>query len=220
MTALTDDLNEYASGEQHTESTWIDVAVHASRVLNEADDVVFVTPDELAEGGSTVDHARGDGKRIVVVPGKVAAKLAGETNASGQPIRTLERYKREWEDSFEFHFIEIDELDEAELATYRTLDRLLELVGVEHGRWEVLVTETMRPGMPDREAGLWQPSDRRIVIRRDQLHDLADWSATFLHEVAHARSGADDATIEFEQHLTELLGRLAATVLTLDAATP
>ena len=37
--------------------------------------------------------------------------------------------------------------------------------------------------------GLWQPGDKTIVVRRDQLAALATYAGTLLHELAHALSG-------------------------------
>jgi hypothetical protein len=48
------------------------------------------------------------------------------------------------------------------------------------------------------------------AIRRDQLKSLDAFAGVLLHEIAHARSGCDDVTREFENELTELLGVAAA----------
>ena len=78
----------------------------------------------------------------------------------------------------------------------------------------VLVSETMRlndAGSP--VLGIWEPDERRIVIRRDQLSGIASYAGTLLHEIGHMVSGTSDGTLDFEQVLSELLGRVAATVL-------
>jgi hypothetical protein len=53
----------------------------------------------------------------------------------------------------------------------------------------------------------------RYVIRRDQLSGIASYAGTLLHEMGHMVSDASDGTLEFELVLSELLGRVAATVL-------
>ena len=78
----------------------------------------------------------------------------------------------------------------------------------------VLISETMRlDDVGDPVLGVWESADRRIVIRRDQLSGIASYAGTLLHEIGHMASGASDGTLEFEQVLSELLGRMAATVL-------
>ena len=51
------------------------------------------------------------------------------------------------------------------------------------------------------------------MIRRDQLIGIASYAGTLLHEIGHMVSGTSDGTLEFEQALSELLGRVAETVL-------
>lgn len=209
MGALIADLGEFQSGAQHTESTWVDVALHASRVVSATGEVVFVTPNQLAAGGPLFDYARSEGRRLLVVPTKVADRLRGEVDILGQPIRTLEVYAREWQRSFRFEFVEADELSEPERAVLARVPDVFALLGLAPDRWDVLVSETMRPGAKGADAaGLWD--GERIVIQRQELSSLRRFCATLLHEVAHARTGADDATLEFEQALTDQLGVLGA----------
>jgi hypothetical protein len=61
---------------------------------------------------------------------------------------------------------------------------------------------------------VYEREKKRIVIRRDQLVNEARFCGTLLHELAHARSGETDQTIEFENELTRLLGFLAAASMT------
>jgi hypothetical protein len=56
-------------------------------------------------------------------------------------------------------------------------------------------------------AGLWEPSNHRIIIKRSELRSLEAFAGTLLHEITHARTGYDDVTREFEHGLTEALGK-------------
>jgi hypothetical protein len=211
MSLLADDLSNFESGAQHTESTWLDIAVHASRVLNATDDVVFVTPAELGAGGPMFDYARDEGKRLVVVPSKVAAKLVGLTDLDGNELRTLDAYTRDRARSFTFTWVDPDDLTRDEREVFGQLDDVLRLAGLPPGRWPVLISETMRPtaGGGCETVGLWQPDEGRIVIRRDQLASLPDFCGTVLHEMVHATSGEHDASLGFEEALTTMLGTVA-----------
>jgi hypothetical protein len=214
MLQLAEDLGEFETGDQHTESSWVDIGVHASRVLNAQDDVVFVTASELASGGAMFDYARDEGKRLLVVPDKVAGKLAGESDVAGNEIMTLDTYARERTKSFVFSFVGPDELTAAERRVFDATDEVFRLAGVKPGRWPVMVSTTMRPTVAQRqEVGLWDAAEGRVVIRRDQLRDLASYSGTLLHELTHALSGHPDATLEFEEALTDRLGSIAAGVV-------
>jgi hypothetical protein len=80
---------------------------------------------------------------------------------------------------------------------------------------EIRISATMRTEtFSHQEAeGIWQPTDQRIIIKRDQLKDLRAYAGTLLHEAAHAISGATDISEEFETELTELLGTIAKNTL-------
>jgi hypothetical protein len=52
------------------------------------------------------------------------------------------------------------------------------------------------------DAGLWEPSNRQIIIKRSELRSLEAFAGTLLHSVVHARTGHDDVTREFENELT------------------
>jgi hypothetical protein len=215
MDRLAGDLEAFESGEQHAESTWVDVSLHAACVLNASDDVVFVTAAQLAKGGPMFDYARADGKRLITVPDKLASKLARAVDVNGNLIRTLARYAEEWANSFEFAFVDPADLTAAEADVFARTDQLLHLVGFVAGDWKVLITETMRPGHDD-ELGLCRFAARQIVIRRDQLADLSRYAGTLLHEAVHAITHANDATLLFESGLTDVIGGLAAPLVERD----
>jgi hypothetical protein len=61
--------------------------------------------------------------------------------------------------------------------------------------------------------GVWEAADHRIVIRRDQLNDLARYAGTLLHEIDHVISRTSDGTLDFENELSRLLGMTASATL-------
>lgn len=79
--------------------------MHACRVLQTHEKVVFVTAFDLAEGSPQLDYARDEGYRLVVVPGTVAAKLGRLTDLAGQPMIDLSKYREQWNNSFSFTFV-------------------------------------------------------------------------------------------------------------------
>jgi len=215
MSQLADDLSNYESGAQHTESTWLDIAVHASRVVNATDNVVFVTPAELSAGGPMFDYARDEGKRLVVVPSKVANKLVGLADLEGNEMQTLDAYTRDRARSFTFTWVEPEDLTAGEREVFGQLDAVFCLAGLPDSRWPVLITESMRPGVGGgcETVGLWQREKGRIVIKRDQLRSLPIFCGTILHEVVHATSGEGDSSLAFEQALTTTLGTVATAAM-------
>lgn len=209
--ALAEELARFEYGRTHDELQWMDVQLHACRVLNATGNVVFVTSQQMFDNSNLVDYAKADGHRVVVVPVALAAKLPGLKDAHGEPVRDLDVFYQEWDDSFTFTFIDPDALEPSERAVFDRTKRLMALLGRKRPKVSsVLISETMRVDRSGYEfAGLWRSADRSIVIKRDQLRDLPSFAGTLLHELAHAATGTDDRTLEFEEALTRLLGVVA-----------
>ena len=100
---LTADLAQFASGHMHDELAWKDVCVHACRVLQGQEKVIFVTPWQLQM--ASVSYAVEDGYRPVVVPEDIAAALGRLTDLDGTPMVDLARFEKEFNDSFQFKFV-------------------------------------------------------------------------------------------------------------------
>ncbi len=172
---LAEDLNGYTSGRLHDELGWRDVAVHACRVLQTNEKVMFVTAWQMAGDTAQLRYARDDGYRIVVVPEDIARSLGGLTDLNGRPLIDLDRYRNEWNESFSFTFVEAAAMTPAERAAFGRTQEIGALAGVDLARRNtvVLISGTMRlneTGNP--VLGIWEAAERRIVIRRDQLGEL------------------------------------------------
>ena len=215
---LVNDLKNYEAGTSHDELTWIDVQVHACKLLNATGKVIFLTPTELIHATGIVDHASKDGYSIVTIPGSVKDRIHDLTDSQGQPVRDLEAYATQWNDSFQFQFVEEKDLTKRERAVFNQTGAIFKLIGGKPKTIkQVLISITMRTDtIGCREAnGVWEPNTQRIIIKRDQLKNLRVYAGTLLHETAHATSGASDISEEFEQELTELLGKVTKEALSV-----
>jgi hypothetical protein len=207
---LVEDLANFARGNSHDETAWIDVGLHACKVLNAHERVVFVTAEQMYLAGGLIARARDDGYRVIIVPETVAQRLPHLIDIDGNALRDLSEYRDEWNRSFEYDFVPSDELTDREQAVFALATPVLKLLRKETERVrEVLVSRTMRiNAYSDNEAvGVWDPEERRIIIKRDQLARPELFIGTLLHEVGHALSGAPDIDEAFESALTHLLGR-------------
>lgn len=211
--ALVSDLQKYERGSQHDETQWLDVGLHACKQLNARRNVIFLTAFELVMAAGFVQRARDDGYEIIIVPETIRAKLPGIRDALGNPMRDLERYRDEWQDSFQFTFIDPASLNSTECLVWNELPTIFNARG---GRplcvKNVRISETMRlmEGRYQEAVGLWDEAEDQIIIKRTQLQSLATFAGTVLHELSHALSNAPDASFEFEQKLTEELGEIVA----------
>lgn len=204
---LVDDLERVQEGTNHDELSWKPVQVHAARVLNSRSEAMFVTAEEQGQMKDLVERARGDGKRVVTVPDSTRRELRTESDIDGDEIRDVDLFKEEWEDSFEFDWVDEDDLAPRESEIWSLKNDVLSLVGVENRINEVRISETMR-SLEDgwKAEGLWEPANRRIVVKRDALASKSRFVGLLLHEAAHAKRGAMDQTREFEGDLTDFLG--------------
>jgi hypothetical protein len=211
--ALVGDLKGFEAGTLHDELKWTDVSVHACKILNSKERVVFFTPSELVTAAGVVDHARGDGYRIVTVPDTIRNKIRGMTDVAGEPIRDLGEFQHQWNQSFEFKFVTERELTAKERHVFQATDAILSLAG---GRPKsvksIRISETMRmdPSSFREAEGLWEEGTGQIIIKRSALANLESYAGTLLHEIGHARSGAPDISDEFEQELTRIIGTVTS----------
>ena len=213
---LTADLQNYDTGESHDELKWLDVQEHAVKILNSLEKVVFFTPQEIADESMMVDEARKAGYKIISIPSNLKNKIHGQTDVNGKPIRDLSQFSYEYTQSFEFNFIDPKGLKPNEKRIFDMTNRIFDLIGGKPKNIkEVKVSETMRKELGSfvEAEGLWEAPKGRIIVKRSTLESIESYAGTLLHEVAHALSGADDVSREFEGELTEIVGAVSSEAL-------
>ena len=121
----------------------------------------------------------------------------------------FDHYIEQRSQNFEFNFITPSQLSFSELNNYQLIEKIYSIIGGKPKNFnQVLISETMQ-----RDAysfspaeGLYQGLEKRIIIKRSVLSNRQRFIAVFLHEIAHAISGATDSSRTFEEELTRLLG--------------
>ena len=214
---LIEELLDRGRGPMADELQWIEIAQMTLTLLHEKEDVIFVVEHELHSHPDVLDHARADGLKIVIVTNAEKSKLVEQAKAGGVEVRTLENYVAEFNESFEYTFVEPVDLTDDEKAIFDLTAEIMALVGVEgDDAPHVKISETMRIGRDDTE-GVWDPDLDAIVIKRAKLKTRRSYAATLLHEVAHAMTGAHDVTRHFENVLTGYLGDTSTAALSSGA---
>lgn len=212
---LAKDFEKFASGESRDETKWIDVQLHACKILSGLRPVVFVTTTEHQEHRRFVDYAKGDGRTIVTIPDTVARQLGNLKDVHGEPVASLTQYISDWTRKFEYQFIEEHTLTPGERAVFHFRHRLLAAARVPVGAIDaVRISASIQPSIEhgDTATGVWDRGTRTVIVRRDTLRSPEEFAGTFLHEVAHAISGATDVSLAFEHALTDLLGRVSVSL--------
>jgi len=213
---LINDLKNYTTGEMHDELRWIDVQEHAVKILNSIEKVIFLTSEELMYARNMVDEAKSGGYKVVTIPGNLKERIRGLEDISGNKIRDLSQFYKEYEESFEFKFVEPNELSSFEKRVFNMTDKIFALIGGKPKRInEIKISETMRKEVESftETEGIWEPVTGRIIIKRDRLESVEKYAGILLHETSHAISGASDVSRNFEDHLTKLLGIIASKAL-------
>lgn len=217
---LAEDLKNYDYGSLHDELKWIEVQQHAANILNKYRKVVFVTTEDAEKGTDLINEARQGGFEVITIPKNLKEKLEEknlkelEKNPDGTNdlIRTLAQFQVERSKNFEFKFVAPEELTFSERKIWDLIPEILQIIGGKPVNVKEIViseimqrdTYTFRPS-----EGLWD-REGKIIIKRSALSSREHFIGVLLHELAHARSGAADATREFESELTELIGILGA----------
>ena len=84
--------------------------------------------------------------------------------------------------------------------------------------YRIKISENMKKGVFDfvECVGVWNPISATIIIKRFQLTSVECYSATLIHEIGHAISGASDNSRKFENSLTDIIGYLAQVIVKLN----
>lgn len=206
---LVKDLQQFGAGKMHDEVNRVEVSAHACKLLNSFEKVVFATSFELMEKKELIDQAKKDGYKIITIPENVKEKIQGTKDIQGKAMIDLGQYIQNFNDSFEFQFIDEKQLNQKEKEIFSKTDKLLDLIG---GKprivKKILITETMRlEASGFQPAGLWDHPN--IIIQRSELKTLQTYAGVLLHEATHAITGTSDVSREFEDALTEIIGKIA-----------
>lgn len=213
---MVEDIGNFQKGLLKDELKWTDVYVHACKLLNAQHKVIFLTPNERGYAAGIITHARRDGYRIITIPENIRDKLKGQLDYQGNPVRDLNEFVRLWNDSFEFEFVPLSKLTADERKIFERTRDILQIIGGKPDNVRsIRISETMRIGKGGgtEVVGVWEPDERRIVIKRSQLSALDEYAGTLLHEAAHAITDAPDVSEAFELGLTEFLGISAVQAL-------
>lgn len=204
---LCEQLECLSDGTQCDEIKWVDVASYVVKMLNEAEETVFVTPDEIANSsGSANEILQNSGKRIVFVPESVKKKVEQD---AGEEITTIQTVVQKYNDSFSYDFVDINQLTEDELTNWNKVPVLLEKLGLSSWFEKCFISTKLKEN-PDNTVGVWDHKLQKIVILRSQLQTESDLFGTVIHEIIHAQTGATDVSRYFECELTKWIGKLAA----------
>lgn len=210
---LADQVSKRALGTQCDEMQWLDISQLAFNYLHQKEQVAYVTEEELHRRPEVIDNIKRDSMTTVVVSNVQKAKIDRQIDKGGPKLRTVKTYTRDYNKSFQFKFVDIEDLTPAESKVFDLTPLLFDLVGIHKILApKVRISETMRITRDD-TSGVWDQKSKSIIILREQLSNPESYAGTLLHEITHAKTHLSDVTREFEAALTDYLGKVAITAL-------
>lgn len=207
---LISEVNKHQEGTMSDEMKWSDVYTHAVGMLHTKQNVVFVTSSDMERAsGDHFDILKKSGKEIIVVSEDIKAKIINRTDSKGGGITTFSTIMENYQESFEYSFVEYAELNKNEMQIFDITQDIVKLYNVESMLAKICISETIKPSIDgDTAMGVWDPSIDKIVIKRCQLKSIENYAGTLIHELIHAYKNLDDVDREFESELTRLIGIL------------
>lgn len=204
------------SGNMHDELGWINVQEHAVDLLNRTGKYIFLTVFEVEMNPSMMDDIRRDNKEPFIIPDNLRYKIKGKSDYEGNPIIDIDQYVKDYNDSFEFDFVQESELSKSEKKVYEYMNEIINMFGkIPKTVREIKVSNNIRKDYFDNSVtlGVFDSSEELIVIHRRALKTVNSFAGTLLHELIHAKTGLPDVNREFENELTNLIGMLSSKIL-------
>jgi len=215
--SLAKDLTNINKGTARDELTWIDVQEHSVKILNQQGKYLFVTSFEAMQLPDMIDQAKNSGHEIITIPENLKYKIQGSTDLSGNPIVDIGQFVSNYNDSFDFNFLEPEKLTPKEKEIYDLTPKIIDIFGGQPKKVKsIKISTTMRKDFfaDVMTLGCWAEKTNSIVLSRKTLKSLQDYSGTLIHELVHAKTGYDDVTRAFESELTVTIGKLCGNLLT------
>ncbi len=213
---LAADLPKINTGAAHDELGWIDVQEHSVKILNQQGKYLFITSSKAMQTPDMIDEAKSSGHEVIIIPENLKDKIKGTTDLSGNPIIDIVQFVDNYSNSFEFDFINPEDLSKSEKEIYDFTPIIVELFGGKPKKVKnIRISSTMRKDFfSDVEThGCWDENTSSVVLSRKALKSLQDYSGTLIHELIHAKTGYDDVTRNFEKYLTKTIGELCNKIL-------
>ncbi len=216
---LVEELEKRAGGSCCDEINWIDVSEKALNLMPKYRRVAYLTSAEIGTSPHAADLANQIGYRPFIVSEEEKARLS---KLGGEQVITFEGLRDEYSRSFNYEFIEKNQLTSDEQEMLLLKGEVENIIGLNSAQVpDVKISKTL----PEFSTGfgvdgVWDSTIPAIVLRREVLGSIARFARIYAHELAHSTSGYADCTREFESVLTDFVGRAVRSSLCGTSAVP
>ena len=210
LNSLMDDLQNINRGTNRDESGWVDVASYAAETLDKTGKAVFMTPEQRSTmGNEQVEILNQSGKRLVMVNDRVFDKVRDY-------VTTYDHVFKDYTTSFQYQYVDVNSLSASEQVIFLAKEYVIDFLRRHNYSTNVPVriSETIRVDKHGETCnGVYDESEGVIIIRRSVLRSKEEFFGVLTHEFIHYAKGHDDLTREFENDLTDVIGKLLAEVV-------
>lgn len=217
MKNLIDELKKIPFGTNCAEISLTDVQVHAIKTYNEQKNLVFVsTLDSYTMSNDDKEKIKESGREVVIIPDSIFEKVKNMVDGSGKEIGTFETVVKEYNDNFQYQFIEEDclAMDEQKILTHK--DFVFSMYGDKKYQNKVRISNNINEMLSGDTLGVYDPSIDEIIIKRDALKNSSKFCEVLFHELVHATTGYPDNDRRFENELGSIIGNLSAVIIEKD----
>lgn len=216
--SLVNDMKRTTTGNRHDEVTWTEVSMYVAGIISrETPNAVFVSVNDCNNNPGMIEGMKLDGLTPIMVDDKLITRINNNNNGADTNgiINTANEYVKK--DCLNFNPVptDINTLTPTERSVYEKTNDILRLIGGKPiNVKDIIIADSIYDTDKQNVQGAWVKDKEIIVIRRSELLNIMSYAGTLIHECCHAVSGADDATIKFENKLTDVIGYVVANVIT------
>lgn len=206
---LAKDVQNINKGTCHEEMKWLDVQVHAVRLLNATGRYLFATTKDVMEHPDMIEEATENKYTLIIIPDNLRSKLRGLKDVAGKPVADIHQFVRAYNDSFEFDFVKPSKLTPKEQEVFRRTTEILRFIGGKPPQVRAIkISNSMRKTFVrgQETLGLWDGGSRTIILSRKLLKSTREYAGILIHEALHAQYEVFDMSRDFEYLLTDTIG--------------
>lgn len=216
ISALIQNLQKISSGTNCDEISWIDVQIHAIKKYNQQERIVVLSSDELYKLTNDDKEKIKESKRqIVIVPRSTRDKIQSIKDYGGSEIGTFDIVVKEYNESFQYRFVDLDDLTESEKNVLSLKDFVFSIYGDKYFKDHIFVSENINPSYVGDVLGCHEGSrgSGRIILKRSTLSSKSQFCEVLFHELVHGTTGYPDNNRSFENELGRIIGMLSQMII-------
>ena len=198
-------INDIRGLMRYDESSWVDVAAHVSKELNDRNKVVFMTLKQREElSTKQLEVLEASGRSVVLINDGVYRKIS-------RSVVTIDTILRDYDNKFKYKFIQLNELCIGEREVFKLSRGIVDFLRHNGFKYNIAIKISETMGMDSdgiEMLGVYDKMEDAIIIKRSVLKDKTKFCAILLHEFAHYQHNYGDNTGGFETDLMDIMGKL------------